>query len=81
MRERLNQVDRPVLVICGREDRIVDTHVVHEAITGLPNFRFVNLPHCGHAPQLERPQIVNRLVLEFLGEERNSAHPRRPKPR
>ena len=81
VRETLKQVDRPVLVICGREDRIVDTHVVREAIAGLPNFRFVNLPHCGHAPQLERPQIVNRLVLEFLGEERNSVHTRCPKPR
>jgi len=81
VRETLKRVDRPVLVICGREDRIVDTHVVREAIEGLPNFRFVNLPHCGHAPQLERPKIVNHLVLEFLREERNSAAHRRPKPR
>jgi pimeloyl-ACP methyl ester carboxylesterase len=66
-----------VLVICGREDRIVDTHVVREAIQGLPNFHFVNLPHCGHAPQLERPKVVNRLVLEFLHEERRVPPPHR----
>jgi abhydrolase domain-containing protein 6 len=81
VRETLKQVDRPVLVICGREDRIVDTHVVREAVEGLPNFHFVNLPHCGHAPQLERPKIVNRLVLDFLREGRITAAPRRPKPR
>jgi pimeloyl-ACP methyl ester carboxylesterase len=77
VRETLKQVSRPVLVICGREDRIVDTHVVREAIQGLPNFHFVNLPHCGHAPQLERPKVVNRLVLEFLHEERRVPAPHR----
>jgi pimeloyl-ACP methyl ester carboxylesterase len=77
VRETLKQVDRPVLVICGREDRIVDTHVVREAIQGLPNFRFVNLPQCGHAPQLERPKVVNRLVLDFLHEERRVPPPHR----
>lgn len=80
VRETIKQLDRPVLVICGREDRIVDTHVVREAIEGLSNFDFVNIPHCGHAPQLERPKIVNRLVLDFLREDRRSpATHRRPK--
>jgi len=66
VRERLSAIDRPVLVICGREDRIVDTHVVKHAIAPLPNFRFVEITHCGHAPQLEQPQLVNRLVVDFL---------------
>ena len=49
-------------MICGREDRIVDPYQVEEVVAGLPNFRFVMLDRCGHAPQLEMPQIVNRLV-------------------
>jgi pimeloyl-ACP methyl ester carboxylesterase len=70
VRERLSSIVRPVLVICGREDRIVDTKVVQEAVTPWPNYRFVMISNCGHAPQLEQPQIVNRLIVEFLkGEE------------
>lgn len=57
---------RPTLVICGREDRIVDPHAVQQAVEGLPNYQYRLIPRCGHAPQLERPQTVNRLVSEFL---------------
>ena len=27
---------------------------------------FVCVPACGHAPQMERPRFVNRLVVDFL---------------
>jgi pimeloyl-ACP methyl ester carboxylesterase len=66
VRERLSSIDRPVLVICGREDRIVDTHVVQQAIAPIANYRCVTISHCGHAPQLEQPQIVNQLIVDFL---------------
>jgi len=66
VRAKLSSIDRPVLVICGREDRIVDTHVVQTAVAPLPNYQLVTISHCGHAPQLEQPQIVNHLVASFL---------------
>ncbi len=67
VRDKLKLIHRPTLVICGREDRIVDPQAVHEAVKDLPNYRFVMVPHCGHAPQLERSRLVNRMVVEFLG--------------
>jgi len=66
VRERLSAIDRPVMVICGKEDRIVDTHVVQEAVAPLANYQCVTIPNCGHAPQLENPQLVNRLTINFL---------------
>jgi abhydrolase domain-containing protein 6 len=66
VRDRLPLLDRPTLVICGREDRIVDPHAVYEAAKDIPNHRFVMVPDCGHAPQLERSRLINRLVVEFL---------------
>jgi pimeloyl-ACP methyl ester carboxylesterase len=66
VRERLSSIDRPALVICGREDRIVDTHIVREAVAPHANFHVVVIARCGHAPQLEQPQLVNRLVVNFL---------------
>ena len=67
VRNRLAQIDRPTLVICGREDKIVDPHEVYDAVKEIPNYQFVMLPRCGHAPQLERSRLINRMVLEFLG--------------
>jgi abhydrolase domain-containing protein 6 len=67
VRDKLTLCDRPTLVICGREDRIVDPHEVHEAVKDIPNYRFVMVPHCGHAPQLECSRLINRMVVEFLG--------------
>jgi pimeloyl-ACP methyl ester carboxylesterase len=66
VRDKLRLFDRPTLVICGREDRIVDPHEVHKAVKDIPNYRFVMVPDCGHAPQLECSRLVNRLVVEFL---------------
>jgi pimeloyl-ACP methyl ester carboxylesterase len=66
VQNKLTAIQRPTLVICGEQDRIVDPHHVERICTGLPNFKFVMLPKCGHAPQLEQPRIVNRLVLDFL---------------
>ena len=66
VRDKLTPFDRPTLVICGREDRIVDPHEVHEAVKDLPNYRFVMIPRCGHAPQLECSRLINRMVVEFL---------------
>ena len=66
VRDKLTLFDRPTLVICGREDRIVDPHEVHEAVKDIPNYRFVMVPHCGHAPQLECSRLINRMVVEFL---------------
>jgi pimeloyl-ACP methyl ester carboxylesterase len=75
VRERLSLIKKAVLVICGREDRIVDTHIVQEAVAPLPNFRCVTISQCGHAPQLEQPQLVNRMVVSFLkGEELADCH-------
>jgi len=66
VRDQLSLIQCPTLVICGREDRIVDSRVVRAAVEGLSNYRLVMIPRCGHAPQLERPKLVNRLVLDFL---------------
>ena len=66
VRNKLTLFDRPTLVICGREDRIVDPQAVYEVVKDIPNFRFVMVPHCGHAPQLECSRLINRMVVQFL---------------
>ncbi|WP_254513219.1 alpha/beta fold hydrolase [Anatilimnocola floriformis] len=66
VKDKLSLVKCPTLVICGREDRIVDPLAVEEAVKDLPNYQFVMVPNCGHAPQLEFSGLINRMVSNFL---------------
>jgi pimeloyl-ACP methyl ester carboxylesterase len=69
VRELLPRVTQPALLIAGQEDRIVDPEHAAAVAPLLPRGEFVCLPHCGHAPQMEKPKVVNRLVVEFLTRE------------
>jgi pimeloyl-ACP methyl ester carboxylesterase len=66
VRDRLAMVSQPTLLVSGREDRIVDPRHAASAAKLMPNCRHVCIPRCGHAPQMEKPALVNRLVEEFL---------------
>lgn len=65
-RDRLPQIQQPTLLVAGKQDRIVDPDHAAVAARDLPNGHFLLLPQCGHAPQMERPWMINRLVLNFL---------------
>jgi pimeloyl-ACP methyl ester carboxylesterase len=66
VRDRLPFVAQPTLLVSGRDDRIVDPRHAAEAAALLPNCRHLCLPRCGHAPQMEKPGFINRLVEHFL---------------
>ena len=57
---------KPLLIIWGREDRILPVSHAYRAASVLPNSRVHVIPRCGHWPQMERPQEFNSLVLRFL---------------
>jgi pimeloyl-ACP methyl ester carboxylesterase len=66
VRDLMPLVQHPTLVIVGREDRIVDCNESIEAARNLPDGRIVILKRCGHAPQIEKAAVVNRLVVKFI---------------
>jgi len=66
VRRRLPEVPHPTLIIGGPEDQIVDPACTEAATRLLPRGRFLMLLRCGHAPQVERPRLINRLVVRFL---------------
>jgi pimeloyl-ACP methyl ester carboxylesterase len=66
VREQLARVTQPTLVVSGREDRIVDPVRAEEGAGLLPQGWFLSLPRCGHAPQVENPELINPLVVDFL---------------
>jgi pimeloyl-ACP methyl ester carboxylesterase len=66
VRHLLPRVTQPTLIVVGREDRIVNAREAAEAARRLPRGKMVTLPRCGHAPQIEAAETINRLVTDFL---------------
>lgn len=66
IRDRLDTIAAPTLIVWGKEDRILPLeHGIHgqQQIQGSRLFVF---EHCGHVPNLEKPHEFNELVLKFL---------------
>jgi pimeloyl-ACP methyl ester carboxylesterase len=76
VRQRLPHLQKPTLYISGQDDRIVDPEEGERASRDLPQGHYLAIPNCGHAPQIERPWLINRLVVHFLTSTRPTSHPR-----
>lgn len=74
VRERLAEVKHPTLIVSGADDRIVDSATAREASRLLPDGHYMLVPQCGHAPQMEKPWLINRLVVHFLTNPRPSTN-------
>lgn len=77
IRPQMRQLQMPTLLVGGKEDKIVDHLEGEKAILEVPNNNgfLHSIPKCGHAPQIEKPWLVNRLVVHFLTAKNPSAHP------
>ena len=67
---RLGEIQRPVLLVWGKDDRITPPEVAERFRALLPRAELVYIANCGHAPMLEQPAIFNALVEDWLGETR-----------
>jgi pimeloyl-ACP methyl ester carboxylesterase len=68
MRHARRTVTRPVLVIWGDDDRFLGRPIAELDPRLAPHGRVVHLPGVGHWPQLEAPQRVNELLIDFLSQ-------------
>jgi pimeloyl-ACP methyl ester carboxylesterase len=66
VRDRLADIKHPTLLVSGQEDRIVNPEEVRTAASELSQGQFLMIPRCGHAPQIEKPWFINRLVVRYL---------------
>lgn len=64
----LAQIPVPVLVVAGDDDGIHHSHTValYEAV---PNGQLAIIPGASHAVFMEKPGLLNRMVLDFLAED------------
>jgi 4,5:9,10-diseco-3-hydroxy-5,9,17-trioxoandrosta-1(10),2-diene-4-oate hydrolase len=68
IRDRLDDIAAPTLVVWGTEDRLVPVRDAWEFGKLIPNSRVVVYEDTGHMAMLERPEAFNALVDEFLEE-------------
>jgi 3-oxoadipate enol-lactonase len=67
LRGRLDSIGAPTLVIAGQDDPATPPELGREIADRVPGARFELLPGARHLASAERPEDVNRLLLEHLG--------------
>jgi len=72
-REALGELTHDVLLVNGREDRVVPLDTAFLLLKLIPNARLHVLPKCGHWAQWEHADEFNALVHDFLGRASGSA--------
>ena len=72
----LDKVEAPTLCIWGADDRVLsDVPGAIRAAARIPRVRQVVIPRCGHAPQIEKPRLVNQLISRYLRDKLKNIHP------
>lgn len=66
LRTRLHRVTAPVLVVWGRQDRLIPVGYAEEWRKELADSRIAVIEDCGHIPQVEKLDETLAVVGEFL---------------
>jgi pimeloyl-ACP methyl ester carboxylesterase len=66
VRDRLRELEMPVLLLWGEHDRIVPYSDALQARRRIDHGRVVAFTHCGHSPFTERPEDFARVVNVWL---------------
>jgi pimeloyl-ACP methyl ester carboxylesterase len=70
--ERVREIECPVAVIWGREDRLAPVEHADAFEAAVPHARVDVLERCGHYPQIEHPSRVTELLEALLDYESSS---------
>ena len=66
--DRLRNLNVPLMMVWGAQDRIVPVSHAYRASETAPNVALRVFDECGHWPHMERADCFNSLVLEFLSD-------------
>jgi pimeloyl-ACP methyl ester carboxylesterase len=64
--DKIPSVDKPTLILWGEADDMLGAGDAEKFHQNLVNSQLIKLKNCGHAPQLEQPQITAQRILEFI---------------
>jgi pimeloyl-ACP methyl ester carboxylesterase len=63
---RLSELNKPALVICGIDDRMMPPRYSQYLAEQIPGAELQLISDAGHMVQLEKPQLVANAILNFL---------------
>jgi pimeloyl-ACP methyl ester carboxylesterase len=66
LRADLPAVKKKALVMCGALDATTPPAMAREVAALIPGARYEEIADSGHCPMLEQPQVLARLINEFL---------------
>jgi len=62
----LKDIKVPTLVLVGEDDALTPVHLHKELADGIAGSEFQIIARCGHLSTLERPDMVNRAMFDWL---------------
>ena len=66
LEDRLHDIKVPTLLIWGVQDTVTPLWVGEKFKELIPNAELVKVDHCGHAPMMERPELFNIALDNFI---------------
>ncbi len=66
--QKLDTIHCPTLVITSQQDTTVPPRNQHQLVEHILNSQQVTIPDAGHAVTAERPEVFNKVLLDFLKE-------------
>ncbi len=64
--QRLSELGIPSLLFWGKEDRVIGLEEIQTLRSILPGIKYQEITNAGHVPHLEKPEIINQLILDFI---------------
>jgi pimeloyl-ACP methyl ester carboxylesterase len=61
----LKKIQAPTLLLWGKEDSIIPIKFIYPFVK-MRNCRILLIENCGHRPHAEKPQLFNKMVIDFL---------------
>ncbi len=77
--KQYSTIDKPVLLLWGREDKVTLLSYGERLSKDLPNARLVVYPQCGHFPMVEAKAPSTREVVTFLAPAKDEPSKAQPK--
>jgi len=64
--DKLHQITKPVLIVCGSEDRLTPVKYSRYLEEKLPDSKVELIDGAGHMVMLEEPDQVNQAIIKFI---------------
>ncbi len=62
----LGKINIPTLVLCGEKDALTPPAVMKDMFHKIIKAEFAEIPNAGHMVPIENPEVVNKVIRDFL---------------